>query len=100
MATQIRISKSEARNKFKIRKLQCSKQKFTSLALVIWIWVIEFCFGFRASDFEFLASLQLAQKLKFNVLPGHGNAFQNPGDHVIRRQALELRFRPQDDTVT
>ena len=33
------------------------------------------------------------------ILPGHGNAFQDPGDHVIRREAFEFRFRPQDDTM-
>jgi hypothetical protein len=40
------------------------------MVLVIRIWIIEFCFGFRASDFGFTAFLQLAEKLQSRNLNG------------------------------
>jgi len=56
---QIRISKSEIRNKFKIPMFQCPKQK--PMASIFGHLNLGHCFGFRASDFGF-SSLQSITK--------------------------------------
>jgi len=56
---QIRISKSEIRNKFKIPILQGPKQK--PMAFIFGHLNLGPCFGFRASDFEF-SSFQSIKK--------------------------------------
>ena len=65
---QIRISKSEIRNKFKAQMLQCSKQKPS----VPRFWSFEFGsldivsdFVLRISDFQLLRMVQRSCRLRF-----------------------------------
>jgi hypothetical protein len=61
---QIRMSNFEIRNKSQnpnIRMTETEQRMISNQLLVIWISVIQLCFGFRASDFGFSAFQQGAK---------------------------------------
>jgi len=96
---QIRSSKSEIRNKFKIQMLQCSKQKPTGSRF----WSFEFGsldivsdFVLRISDFQILRKSQKIHRLgpKTNRKPIHPlNRGQAPGSKPAGLQRLSSEMR-------
>ena len=66
---QIRISKSEIRNKFKIRKPQCSKPgRSVASHRAFGTFGFRICFVFRASDFVFPRCARRARILRTETL--------------------------------
>jgi hypothetical protein len=101
---QIRISKPEIRNKFKIRMLQCSKQKpsgslgFDHLNLDHWAFFRISCFGFRIFNPPQIAEKSQSEILK-RYYPFPRYALMTSGFALISAGVPSAILRPKSRTM-